>query len=341
MLEHGGRLRQAAVQYSIPIADWLDLSTGINPDGWLVPTVPTSAWGQLPEDNDGLEQAAREYYNAEYLLPVAGSQAAIQALPQLRAPSRVGVFDPGYAEHRHAWQRAEHFVTPVTAKSVDQAVSELEVLVLIHPNNPTGECFPVEQLLAWYGQLATHGGWLVIDEAFMDATPEMSLVPHATRPGLIVLRSLGKFFGLAGARVGFVCAQPELLTRLNAMLGPWTLSTPARWVASAALRDRAWQQTFRQRLLDNSARLRALLTRHELAPDGGCVLFQWVRTPQAAAMHERLAHQGILTRLFTDPPSLRFGLPNTEANWQRLDTALVHAAACDLAWVNPCAPARR
>lgn len=322
MPEHGGRLRQAAGRYGIPIAHWLDLSTGINPRGWPVPAPPRVAWARLPEEEDGLEAAARSYYGAQGLLAVAGSQAAIQALPRLRDRSRVGVLDPGYFEHAQTWWRAGHQVMPVTAERLDEAVPASDVLVLIHPNNPTGARFPLDRLLAWQARLAARGGWLVVDEAFMDMTPEASLAPFCPRSGLIVLRSLGKFFGLAGARVGFVLAPPRLLEKLDDLLGPWAVSAPARWVAARALADRDWQQGNRRCLAAAGERLGVLLARYGLAPDGGCGLFQWVRTPDAARLQDRLARRGILTRLFAEPPSLRFGLPGAEADWERLDATL-------------------
>ena len=321
-LHHGGRLRQAAARYGIPLADWLDLSTGINPNGWPVPEIPSACWARLPEDDDGLERAAQTYYQAQHVLPVAGSQAAIQTLPRLRSRSRVAVLDPGYAEHAYAWRNAGHEVSAVAPQQVDDAVQRADVLVLIHPNNPTGVRFPIEQLLDWHVRLAARGGWLVVDEAFMDVTPEHSLCRHTAREGLIVLRSLGKFFGLAGARVGFVCAQASLLAQLHGILGPWSVSAPARWVATSALSDRAWQDAARQRLGTDGARLQALLARHGLSPDGGCTLFQWVRTPGAHDLHEALARQGILTRLFIESSSLRFGLSGNEADWTRLEAVL-------------------
>ena len=322
MLEHGGKVRQAAARYGIPVEDWLDLSTGINPNGWPVPEVPPSCWSRLPEDDDGLERVARDYYDAEHVLPVAGSQAAIQTLPRLRPRSRVAVLDPGYAEHAYAWRNAGHEVAAVAAERLDEVVQGSDVLLLIHPNNPTGARFPVEQLLDGHARLAARGGWLVVDEAFMDVTPEHSLCHHTAREGLIVLRSLGKFFGLAGARVGFVCAHPALLAQLHGVLGPWSVNAPARWVATAALADRAWQEAARQRLATDGARLQALLAQHGLSPADGCALFQWVRTPDAQDLHEALARQGILTRLFIETSSLRFGLPGDEIAWARLEAAL-------------------
>jgi cobalamin biosynthesis protein CobC len=324
-LQHGGKLRQAAARYGIPIQDWLDLSTGINPNGWPVPPLPPSAWSRLPEDEDGLEAAARSYYGTDQLLPVAGSQAAIQALPRLRLASRVGVLYPGYAEHAYAWRCAGHELAAVPVAGLREAARHVDVLVVINPNNPTGDRFRPQTLLDWHASLAAREGWLVVDQAFIDPTPADSLVPYSKRPGLIVLRSLGKFFGLAGARVGFVLAQTALLERLHAHLGPWTVTGPSRWVAERALADRAWQGAARARLLREAERLAALSRQYGLTPGGGCALFQWISTAQAAAIHERLARQGVLTRLFLEPASLRFGLPGAQIDWARLAQALGNA----------------
>lgn len=322
MLEHGGRLRAAASRHAIPLEQWLDLSTGINPNGWPVPAVPDRVWQRLPEDGDELRAIARDYYRAPALLPVAGSQAAIQMIPQLRPACRVGIISPGYAEHAAAWSRAGHAVHSLTAEQIDRRIGQLDVLVLIHPNNPTGGRFSREQLLTWRQTLAGRGGWLVLDEAFMDNTPEHSLAPDSTLPGLIVLRSLGKFFGLAGVRVGFVLAEESLLERLNERLGPWAVSGPSRWIACRALQDRQWQQRTRRQLARQAARLARLLQTVGLKPAGGTMLFQWVITPEAKQIHHQLAEHGILTRLFHKPASLRFGLPACPAESDRLQAAL-------------------
>ena len=322
MLEHGGRLRCAAHEYGIPLEAWLDLSTGVSPFGWQVPDIPSSVWSRLPEDDDGLAEAARAYYEAPQLLPVAGSQAAIQALPWLRATSQVGIIAPGYAEHVHAWQRAGHHVTTQAAGALLANIGAWDVLVLIHPNNPGGERFEVEELLSAHAELAARGGWLVVDEAFMDVAPQHSLCRYTDRAGLVVLRSAGKFFGLAGARAGFVCAPLALLEPLQEQLGPWALSGPTRYVLRQALADHAWQASARVRLLQTSERLAALLARHGWAPAAGCGLFQWCRHDAAACAYRALAERGILTRLFDRPPSLRFGLPPDEAAFERLDQAL-------------------
>ena len=322
MLEHGGRLRQAASQYGIALSDWLDLSTGINPNGWPVPAIPAECWQRLPEDDDGLLPAAREYYQNESLLAVAGSQAAIQTLPLLRLKSRVGVLHPAYAEHAAGWRKTGHQIIVVDAEQIDARLDELDVLILINPNNPTGKLWRKQQLLAWHERLAGRGGWLLVDEAFMDGMPEYSLSPLPVRPGLIVLRSIGKFFGLAGIRCGFVIAESDLLRRLAEQLGPWPISHPGRYVATLALADRQWQQATALSLANQGERLRKLLSDSGWPPTGGCHLFQWLEIENAAILHDQLARQGILTRLFQDPASLRFGLPIGEPAWQRLTQAL-------------------
>jgi cobalamin biosynthetic protein CobC len=319
MLEHGGQLRAAAYKYGIPLERWVDLSTGINPMGYPVPLIPADCWLRLPENDDGLNEAAAAYYTTPHLLPCAGSQSAIQALPRLRPACRVGILSPTYAEHAHAWRQAGHEVMLIDDYSPDLA---LDVLLVVNPNNPTGRLLDPHTLLSWHAWLSEHGGWLVVDEAFMDATPEHSLAKHAGVEGLVILRSLGKFFGLAGARCGFILGWKALLDQMQEMLGPWGIAHPTRWVAMQALADTDWQAEQRLRLVEQSRLLAELLTRHGYPPSGGTALFQWVRTPNASDIHHRLASLGVLTRLFSETSSLRFGLPADERSWLKLDFVL-------------------
>ncbi|WAJ39586.1 threonine-phosphate decarboxylase CobD [Pseudomonas sp. GOM7] len=322
MLEHGGRLRAAAQRYGIALEDWLDLSTGVAPYGWTLPTVPAEAWARLPEVEDGLEAAARDYYGAASLLPVAGSQAAIQALPRLRKPCNVGIVAPTYAEHEAAWRNEGHRVLTLSEGAVPRALPQLDVLLLVNPNNPTGRLVESLRLLDWHDQLAERGGWLVVDEAFMDCAPEHSLAAYSDMPGLIVLRSFGKFFGLAGLRLGFVLAAQALLDELQVLLGPWAVSGPARHVARHLLVDGEGQHRQRQRLSADGARLATLLRNNGLPPSGGSALFQFCCTRRAIPCAELLARRGILVRLFAELDSLRFGLPADEVGWQRLEQGL-------------------
>lgn len=325
---HGGRLNQAVRRWGIPREQWLDLSTGINPNGWPVPPIPTDVWQRLPEEDDGLQSRIRAWSGAPdnaACIPVPGSQAAIQALPRLRPPCRVGVPDPGYQEHGHAWQVTGHQIRAISPAELDERddwLDQLDVLVWIQPNNPTGARVGLEQLLAWHQKLAARGGWLVVDEAFADGLADVSLAAWAGLPGLVILKSLGKFYGLAGLRAGAVLTEAGLGEALRRMIGPWALSGPARYVMRLALDDEAWAVQTAARLRHQSERLHTLLVSLGLNPAGGALLFQYVRHPEARALADALAEQGILVRRFDEPPALRFGLPGTEAQWQRLSDTL-------------------
>jgi len=310
---HGGQLQLASQRYGTPREQWLDLSTGINPTTYPLPAVPPAIWNRLPEVNDGLEAAATAYYGSSELLPVSGSQEAIARLPKLRAKSRVGIISPAYHSHYKAWQQAGHEVLELALSELDDALATLDVLLLVNPTNPTAQRYSQSQLNNWHKQLAARGGWLVVDEAFMDLTPEGSLIQEHAQAGLIVLRSIGKFFGLAGIRLGFVWAEESILSGLVALQDDWSVSNPARWAGRLALSDKEWQQQQRQQIPIAMAVLKAQLEQHYRSEIAEAGLFAYVILGKEAAAkeHERLCQKGILTRLFPDAGALRFGLSNT------------------------------
>lgn len=322
MLEHGGNLRDAARQFGRPLEDWLDLSTGINPQHYPAPQLASNSWHRLPETDPQLALAAAAFYGAPRMLAVAGTQAAIQALPRLRPPSRVVVAAPSYAEHAHHWALHGHAMRQLPYAQLESALPDCDVLVVCNPNNPTGAMVPPERLLQWAAQLAARGGWLVVDEAFGDTNPQHSVAAHSGQPGLVVLRSVGKFFGLAGVRLGFVAAHAALLDQLADLLGPWAVSGPAQQIALQALTDCAWQNATRAQLLASGLRLRDLLASHGIGGSGSA-LFQWWPEAQAEAFWRHMAQRGIWVRLFRHAArGIRLGLPPDEAGWRRLSQAL-------------------
>ncbi|PRX32093.1 L-threonine O-3-phosphate decarboxylase [Paraburkholderia sp. BL18I3N2] len=323
---HGGNLHEAARRYDIPYAQWLDLSTGINPHGYPVPPVPADAWRRLPDDGDDFAACAARYYgapDAAHVLPVAGSQAAIRALPALLPRACVGVAPLTYSEYAPAFERSGHEVTPldVAWETLPEALMHV---IVVNPNNPTGAHLSAARLLHWHAQLSARGGTLLVDEAFADTMPSASLAASTDRGGLIVLRSPGKFFGLAGVRAGFVLGVPALLHSLRVTLGAWTVSGPARHAVKAAFADEAWQRDMRARLDAESARLVGLL--HAQGFDTRSTpLFAWSNDARAAALHQALARRGVWTRLFTSSGSVRFGLPANELEWARFEESLREA----------------
>ncbi|AYH43966.1 threonine-phosphate decarboxylase CobD [Azoarcus sp. DN11] len=325
--EHGGRLRAAAAHYGVPLSDWLDLSTGVSPYGWPVPPLSARSWARLPEEDDGLEAAAAAYYESPNGLAVAGSQAAIQALPQLFPHGSVTCLSPLYNEHPHAWRAQGHAVRLHPAGDLRGALAAgTPHIVLCNPNNPTGQRYGGAELLEAAASLGARGGVLVVDEAFIDVNRKESLAAVAgseAAPNLIVLRSLGKFFGLAGARVGFLFASADLRARLAFRLGPWTIAGPSREVARLALSDRSWQGEMRRQLREAGQRLVQML--EPMGVVGATPLFATVSPPRADEVHEFFARAGILTRYFKDNALVRFGLPDSEAAWERLAAVLAEA----------------
>jgi cobalamin biosynthetic protein CobC len=259
------------------------------------------------------------------MLPVAGTQAAIQALPRLRSPSRITVAAPSYAEHAHHWSQHGHALRQVGYPLLDAAVGSSDVVVVCNPNNPTGAIVPPAVLLGWAAELGARGGWLVVDEAFGDTAPELSVAAQAGLPGmtgLIVLRSVGKFFGLAGLRLGFVAAEASLLTALADLLGPWAVSGPAQQIGIDALRDSAWQRATAARLARDGARMRTLLAACGIEA-AGTPLFHWWFEARPEAFHEHMARHAIWVRLFGQAArGIRLGLPAQEHHWNRLEHAL-------------------
>ena len=307
--DHGGGLDDARGRFGGARADWIDLSTGINPVPFPLPDLPAECWTALPDRGAlaDLLEAARLFWqvpDGATLVAAPGTSALIAQLPGIVPAGRVRIPGPTYNEHARAF--AAHGWT--------QTGGAAEALVLVNPNNPDGRL--------WNGAQAD-AGFVVIDESFADVAPDASLVDLSARPGTVVLKGLGKFWGLAGLRLGFAIGDPELISRLSVRLGPWAVSGPALAVGTAALCDHAWAAETRTRLARDAARLDALLTAAGAEIVGGTDLFRLVRLSNPRLWHTVLARRQIWTRMFPYSTEwLRFGLPGSEAQWARLAKAL-------------------
>lgn len=319
MRDHGGNMDDAIARHGA--GDWLDLSTGINRRPWPVPPLPEAAWRALPTraDQQALAALAAQVWAAApgvAGVALGGAQAAIQLIPRLGPPGRARVLSPTYNEHAACLVAEGWAVTPV-ARLADLEGADLAVVV--NPNNPDGQTHDPGALT----RLSAQVGRLVVDESFADMTPALSVLPLAGDPRLVVLRSFGKFYGLAGARLGFAFGAAQVIDRLSAMAGPWPVSGPALAIGRAALADRGWAEAMRAQLARDAARADALATGAGWGLVGGTTLFRLYDTPDAAAAQEALARHHIWTRIF--PWSrrwLRLGLPGPEGEWDRLAGAL-------------------
>ncbi|HRO15162.1 MAG TPA: threonine-phosphate decarboxylase CobD [Paracoccus sp. (in: a-proteobacteria)] len=314
MRDHGGNLDAARALHGG--GDWIDLSTGINRVPYPLPPIPAEAWTALPTRTalDSLIRAARSAYHTDAaILPVAGAQAAIQMIPRLATPGLARVLGPTYNEHAAALREAGWRVKEVGDLS---SLAGADLAVVVNPNNPDGRVQAPEALR----QLAERVGQLVVDESFADPVPDLSLAPDPG--GALVLRSFGKFFGLAGVRLGFLLGDAGTVAGLAAMAGPWPVSGPAIAVGRMALADRDWARATTARLADDAARLDGLAARAGWGLVGGGHLFRLYDTPDAPAAQAQLARHRIWSRIFPwHDRWLRLGLPGL-GEWDRVAAAL-------------------
>jgi cobalamin biosynthetic protein CobC len=319
MREHGGNLDQAQQRFGGRAEDWIDLSTGINRLPYPVGEVSSRAWSALPSraEIEALHQAARHAYRTSApVVALGGAQAAIQLLPQLALAGHARILAPTYNEYAGVLSAAGWEVEEVSALD---ALAGADLAIVVNPNNPDGRCHPPEDLLA----LLPRVGRLVIDESFADAAPQLSLASEADQPGLLILRSFGKFYGLAGLRLGFALGHAADIAKLAAMSGPWPVSGAAIAIGCRALRDDAWAEATSARLARDCVRLDDIVQSQGWRLVGDAPLFRLYETPDALAAQEKLARSQIWSRVFAKEPAwLRLGLPGSEAEWTRLAEAL-------------------
>ncbi len=324
-LAHGGDLAAARRMFPGAPEPFIDLSTGINPYPWPLPALAAEIFSRLPDRASirRLAGAAARAYGApspEHVVPAPGTQILLPQVAALATPGRAAILRTTYAEHARAAELAAHEV--VIVSEVDQ-LANANLAVVVNPNNPDGRNVGKSDLLQIAGRLNSNRGILVIDESFADVAPDISLAGETHRENIVVLRSFGKFYGLAGVRLGFAIASPALCERLDAVLGPWAVSGPAVAIGEKALADGEWKKRALERLASDAKELDGLLTGAGLEIAGGTSLYRLTRSPGAGELCDRLGRAGILVRRFAEQPSwVRWGLPANEAAWQRLRAAL-------------------
>ena len=307
--DHGGGLDAAARAYGGSREDWLDLSTGVNPWPYPLPEFTGDDWQQLPDRSatQRLLTAARRFWNVPDkadIIAAPGASALIARIPALTSRGTVSIADRTYNEHAAAfdssgWTRSE---------------DDPDAQVLVHPNNPDG---------ALWANSDRRCALNILDESFCDTCPRESLISLAASPDFLILKSFGKFWGLAGLRLGFAIGDPILIARLKDLIGPWAVSGPALRIGAMALEDADWANAMRVRLQAQSRRLDDLMAANGMKSAGGTSLFRLYDTEDASALFRHLAQHHILARIFPYSQRwLRLGLPPSEQGWARLATAM-------------------
>lgn len=325
-LAHGGDLSAARLLFPDAREPLVDLSTGINPHAYPIPDLAPETFLRLPEPaavGRLCAVAAKAYRapSAAHVFAAPGTQILLSCVAALVPPGRAAVLGPTYSEHLRVARLVGHVATEV--RDVEQ-IRDVDLAIVVNPNNPDGRLLGKDMLLVVADRLRSRGGLLIVDEAFMDVAPaDATLGDEVARGNIVALRSFGKFFGLAGLRLGFALAAPEIAARLNAWLGPWAVAGPAIAIGEVALTDVAWAEAVRASLGREASRLDQLLTEAGLEVVGGTSLFRLARTAAASALFHHLGHAGIVVRRFAEHPTwLRFGIPSDADVRDRLRTAL-------------------
>ena len=309
--DHGGGLDDAILKYGGNRTNWLDLSTGINPIPYPIPKVPNHFWHSLPDSQaqSALLSAARKFWkvpNGANIIASSGVSQLIAMLPSLLPVNCVEIIGPTYNEHAAAFHSSGWTVGETGS-----------VRVIVHPNNPDGNQHVISK------QDAKNTDLMIIDESFCDVTPDETLINLTDQNNVIVLKGLGKFWGLAGLRLGFAVAAPELIKKITDRVGPWAISGPAQFIGQAALTDNSWIIKTRSRLREDSLRLDNLMIEYGNKPLGGTDLFRLYEVKNATKIQNTLAKKFIWTRIFPYSSNwLRLGIPGTEAQWAQLINAL-------------------
>ncbi len=317
---HGGRLDSAIAEFGGCREAWLDLSTGINPNPYPIGTIDPQAFQRLPDYDAecALERATRQAFevpDSRQLVMGNGTQALIELLPRVIGAKDITIVSPTYGEHAHVWAKNGCAVTTVAAP---EDIQSADVAIVVNPNNPDCRVHRTDTLF----NLSAKVNWLIVDEAFCDTMPETSIVSQMP-DNVIVLKSFGKFFGLAGVRLGFAICNADIAEKLREQLGPWAVSGPALAIGARAYLDDEWISRTRRDLNVASMAMADLLSRSGLDVCGVNPLFVFARHKRANSVFKHLAAQHILIRPFPDNLKfLRFGLHRQVADLNRLSEAL-------------------
>lgn len=322
---HGGNLTEATRRFGTPAGGWLDLSTGINPEPYPHTHIGSEALAQLPQPDasNHMIDAARRCYqvpDGTDVIAGPGTEFLIDLIARQLTQKRAAIIGPTYGGHAEAWERLGCDIGFVSRPR--DIPLDATALTVVNPNNPDGSEWQPKELIAIAEDLAAREGWLIVDEAFCDVRPELSIIPYMGALPVVVLRSFGKFYGLAGLRLGFAIAPPAMVASLSAAMPPWSVSGPAIEVGARALADHEWATATRSAVADGSQRLVSLLSNSGFRIEANAGLFVLASCLDAAGVHRQLAQAGVWTRIFDYAPTwIRFGLPPRDA-WKRFEAAV-------------------
>jgi len=317
-IQHGGDIDLAIKKYGGKREDWVDLSTGINGTSYPWQESINVELRNLPSNKIlmNLEKAAaRAYKIAESAdtAAVSGAQQIINLLPIcLKSCNSVTILGPTYSEYEKAFKSSG--IKTQTVSEVSK-LSSSDIAIIVNPNNPTGKVIADEML----EDLSKKVRILIIDESFKMFSTRRTL----NFSNIIQINSLGKFFGLAGIRLGFVSGPSDFIKAVKEMLGPWPVSSLAAEIGIVALNDRVWISEMEKLLVTESNALHEACNSRNWELVGRTSLFHTYATSSCLEVEKQFAAHGIWVRTFDYSETwVRLGIPTSENQWERVKQAL-------------------
>ena len=307
--EHGGDLDKAINKYGGKKEQWIDLSTGINPNSYPHSDINIKEFRNLPSKTDILklnEIAKISFQTNASVSSLMGAQAAINILPVLFPIGNITILEPTYNEYNKVFSDFSRNI--ITVRTLHE-LKNSQIAILCNPNNPDGRLYSNEDLI----ELSKNVQVLIVDESFIDQYPENSLSTKINNQtnNIIILRSFGKFFGLAGLRLGFTITGKKLDKKIKDLIGPWPISSITSIIASKALCDNVWKENTIKYLQENSRLIDSLTSKLKWEIVGGTNLFRLYKTPNASIAQDKLAKLKVWTRRFSYSPYwIRLGIPS-------------------------------
>ncbi len=317
-IQHGGDIDLAIKKYGGEREDWIDLSTGINGASYPWQESINVELRNLPSKKILMQlekAAARAYKIAESAdtAAVSGAQQIINLLPIcLKSCNSVAILGPTYNEYEKAFKRSG---TKTKTVSETSKLSRSDIAIIVNPNNPTGKVIADETLAG----LSKKVRILIIDESFKMFSSRRFL----NFSNIIQINSLGKFFGLAGVRLGFVSGPSEFIKTVKEMLGPWPVSSLAAEIGIVALNDKVWISEMEKILVTESNALHEVCNSRNWELVGRTSLFHTYATSSCLEVEKQFAAHCIWVRTFDYSKTwVRLGIPTSENAWTRVKQAL-------------------
>ena len=320
---HGGNIAEFIERYHISQDKIIDFSANINPLGLskkvkevILKNVNTLVHYPEPTSSN-LKKKLANFHNikSENLLIGNGSVELIYLIPKALPPKSAIIPIPSFSEYEFAVKLngAKSIFVRLREKDdfaigmdkFEKFIPRADLIFICNPNSPTGNLFPRGDMLYLIKLCKKYNTTIVVDETFIDFVENaenITMIPEAIKKNnLLILRSLTKFFALAGLRLGYAIGRKDTISKLAQFQHPWAVNSLAQTAAKTAIGDYDYIKKSRQFVFKERAflrkRLKAIKGLRVYPPTSNFILCKLTdRKINAEMLSKKLAHQGLIIR---------------------------------------------